>query len=326
MLYRIGNVSFKNPFFLAPLAGITDSSFRRLCREQGAALVYSEMVSAKGLYYDGKRTEELLNYYPEEEPIAYQLFGSDPGIMALTVERLSERGNSMIDVNMGCPVPKVVKNGEGSALMKDPLLAYRIVKDMVKAERVASDRLEREPKPVTVKCRLGWDKSKVNIREFALRIEDAGASALTLHARTREQMYSGKADWDAIGETKSLLSIPVIGNGDVFTGEDAVRMLRETGCDYVMIARGVLGNPWIFRRAQEVLEKRPLSAVSEDEKRDTMLRHMNMVIGEKGERRGVQEMRKHIGWYLKGSAGAADMRRKVNKAETVDDMRNIIGQ
>ncbi|GAB1475985.1 tRNA dihydrouridine synthase DusB [Bacillota bacterium] len=286
--------------------------------------MYSEMISAKGLYYDGKRTEELLNYCPEEEPVAYQIFGSDPAIMGLAVERLSTRGNAAIDVNMGCPVPKVVKNGEGSALMKDPLLAARIIKSMVEAENKEADRLGRENKPITVKCRLGWDKNSINLREFALRAEDAGASALAVHGRTREQMYGGKANWDAIGEIKLLLSIPVIGNGDVFTGEEGVKMLKETGCDFVMIARGALGNPWIFKSAQEALAGKPSSPITAEEKQDAILRHIDMVVEEKGQLRGVQEMRKHVGWYLKGLPGAAEIRRKVNNASTVKDLRDII--
>ncbi len=323
--YKIGSVVLDNPFLLAPLAGITDSPFRRLCKEQGAALVYSEMVSAKGLYYDGKRTESLLSYHSEEAPIAYQLFGSEQDIMAWAVEKLSDRGNCMIDVNMGCPVPKVAKNGEGAALMKDPDLAATVVTAMVRAESQAAERVGRQPKPITVKCRLGWDQSRINLREFALKMEDAGASALAVHARTREQMYSGKADWNSIAEIKTALSIPVIGSGDVFTGEDANRMLEETDCDFVMIARGALGNPWIFRDALCIYNGCPLpTATSAEEKAATILRHMDLQVKEKGPGRAVQEMRKHVGWYLKGTPGAAELRRKVNQAATVTDLRDVI--
>ncbi|MFA5634828.1 MAG: tRNA dihydrouridine synthase DusB [Anaerovoracaceae bacterium] len=323
--YRIGSVVLENPFLLAPLAGITDSPFRRLCKEQGAALVYSEMVSAKGLYYDGKKTESLLSYHTEEAPIAYQLFGSEPDIMAWAVEKLSDRGNCMIDVNMGCPVPKVAKNGEGAALMKDPELAVSVATAMIRSERQVAVREGRQPKPITVKCRLGWDQSRINLREFGLKMQEAGISALAVHARTREQMYSGKADWNAIAEVKAALSIPVIGSGDIFTGADANRMLEETGCDFVMIARGALGNPWIFRDALSIYNGCPLPAVAPaEEKAVTILRHMDLQVKEKGPSRAVQEMRKHVGWYLKGTPGAAELRRKVNQAATVTDLRDVI--
>lgn len=325
--YRIGSVVLENPFLLAPLAGITDSPFRQLCKEQGAALVYSEMVSAKGLYYDGKKTEDLLRYNPEETPIAYQLFGSEPDIMAWAVEKLSDRGNSIIDVNMGCPVPKVAKNGEGAALMKDPDLAVAVITSMIRAEKQAAERESRLPKPITVKCRLGWNQNRINLREFALKMEEAGASALAVHARTREQMYSGKADWNAIAEVKTLLTIPVIGSGDVFTGEDANRMLDETGCDFVMIARGALGNPWIFRDALSIYNGCPLPpTITVDEKVETILRHIDLLIKEKSESRAVQEMRKHIGWYLKGTPGAAELRRMVNRAGTVKDLHDVLNE
>jgi tRNA-dihydrouridine synthase B len=323
--YRIGNVTLASPFLLAPLAGITDSPFRRVCKEQGAALVYSEMVSAKGLYYGDKNTGKLLEFYPEESPIAYQLFGSEPDIMAWAVEKLSDRDNCMIDVNMGCPVPKVVKNGEGAALMKDPGLAYEIVSAMVRAEEQAAAKLNRPPKPVTVKCRLGWDQDRINLLEFALRMEEEGAAALAVHARTREQMYSGKADWSAIAEVKNVLSIPVIGSGDVFTAEDANRMLRETGCDFVMIARGALGNPWIFRDVLCLYEGKPLLPLSPDEKRAVILRHIEMQVAQSGERRAVLEMRKHVGWYLKGTPGAAELRRKANNSVKVEDLISVLG-
>ncbi len=321
---KIGSVTINNPFLLAPLAGITDSPFRRLCKEQGAALVYSEMVSAKGLYYDGKKTEKLLDFCPEESPIAFQLFGSEPDIMAWAAEKLSDRGNSMIDLNMGCPVPKVAKNGEGAALMKEPRLAAEIVKAVVRAEKQAAEKSGRSPKPITVKCRLGWDRSRINLREFALRMEDAGASALAVHARTREQMYSGKADWDAIAFAKTILSIPLIGNGDVFTGEDANRMLKDTGCDFVMIARGALGNPWIFRDAIAIRYGRQLPPpLSIEEKTEAILRHLDMQTAEKGTA-AAQQMRKHIGWYLKGMQGASELRRRINSAAAPEDLRAVL--
>ncbi len=317
---RIGKVEFDNPFFLAPLAGVTGSSFRQLCKEQGAALVYSEMVSAKGLYYDGRRTEELLCFSQKEVPIAYQLFGSDPDIMAWAVKKLARADNCMIDINMGCPVAKVTKNGEGAALMQNPILAAKIVESMVEAERQVAKELGRAPKPISVKCRLGWDDNNINYKEFALRMEDAGASALTLHARTREQMYSGKADWEAIANLKSRLIIPLIGNGDIYSGDDARRMLDETACDFLMIGRGALGNPWIFKDAIDGENR----LISIEEKIQMIKNHMDLLILEKGERRGLQEMRKHIGWYLKGMEGIAQLRSRINKVSTVGDIHGIL--
>jgi tRNA-dihydrouridine synthase B len=322
---KIGYVGFDNPFFLAPLAGVTDSPFRRLCKEQGAALVYSEMISAKGLYYRSSKTEELLRYDSLEKPIAYQLFGSEPEVMAFAVEKLSSRGNCMIDVNMGCPVPKVTKNNEGAALMRDVDRACKIVRCMVEAEKKMAVRLERRAKPITVKCRLGWDENSINLREFALRIEEAGASAIAIHARTREQMYAGKADWEKIAEAKSFLSIPVIGNGDVQSGEDANKMLKDTGCDFVMIARGALGNPWIFKESVQMLGCLCKAKVpTANEKKEVILKHIKLQVAEKGERRAVQEMRKHMGWYFKGMVGAADLRRRVNTAVEQKDLMVLL--
>lgn len=318
---HIGNVEIAHPFLLAPLAGVTDSAFRRICKRKGAAMVYSEMVSAKGLYYSDKNTAPLLYFSEEETPIAYQLFGSEPEIMAWAVKKLSDRRNVLIDVNMGCPVPKVVKNGEGSALMKTPEAAASVVAAMVKAEREAASETGRTPKPITVKCRIGWDHTSINGIDFALRMEEAGAAAIALHGRTRDQYYSGEADWEILTRAKERLSVPLIGSGDVFSGEDACAMLRETGCDFVMAARGALGNPWIFQEAVALWrgEEKPVRP-SEEELRECIKIHMDLVIREKGEAHAVREMRKHVGWYVKGYFGAAEIRRKINSAVSGEEV------
>jgi tRNA-dihydrouridine synthase B len=322
---RIGNVELNNPFVLAPLAGITNSTYRRICKEMGASLVYSEMVSAKALHFNDKSTERLLYFEPEEKPICYQLFGSDPEIMAWAVDSLADKENSMIDINMGCPVRKVVQNKEGSALMKTPRLAAEIVKAMVDAEKNCAKKLGRETKPITVKCRLGWDEKNINVLEFAMLMEEAGASAICVHARTREQLYSGKADWKLIEQVKKTVAIPVIGSGDIFSAEDAFRMLEFTGCDFVMIARGALGNPWIFKEAEALYRgEKPSAPPSFDEKIKMMLRHLDMLAAEKGDDLGVLEMRKHIGWYIKGMPGATEMRRKINTIVCKDKLRNLL--
>ena len=313
MALKIGDINLESPFLLAPLAGITDAPMRRICSMQGAAMVYSEMISAKGLWYRDKNTERLLYMYEDEGPVALQLFGSEPEIMSFAVAKLEERRNVILDVNMGCPVPKVVKNGEGSALLKNPELAGRIIEAMVK----------ETGKPVTAKIRMGWDESSVNAVEVAKILEQAGASAVAVHGRTREQYYTGKADWDIIREVKQAVKIPVIGNGDIFSGRDALDMIEQTGCDFVMIARGALGNPWIFAEAKALWEgKEPPKAPDAREKREMLEKHFCDLLELKGEYAAVREMRKHTGWYLKGMPGAAAMRREINQITDAQELRD----
>lgn len=314
---KIGNVVLENPFILGPMAGITDSSFRRICKDFGCSLVFSEMISSKGLYYKDEKTEQLINFTDEEKPIGFQIFGSDPEIMAFAASKLSERKNEIIDINMGCPVPKVVKNGDGSALLKDPVLVGKIVQSVVRSAG----------KPVTVKIRLGWDAESINVVEIAKIIEDSGASAVTVHCRTRDQMYSGKANWAYLQKVKAAIDIPVIGSGDVFSGEDAVRMLKETSCDGVMIARGVRGNPWIFQEAQfKSGLASDLQKPSIDERIQIMIKHLLLLVEEKGEYVAVRQMRKHIGWYLKGLSHSVDIKRCMNELKSKEEMITLLNR
>ncbi len=374
---NIGNVRLANPFLLAPLAGVTDAPFRRICGEMGAGLVYSEMVSAKGLWYKDKNTDRLLEILDGEAPVAYQIFGHEPEIMAEAVHMLNERKHVLLDINMGCPVPKIVRNGEGSALMRDPDLAQRVVEAAVSAST----------KPVTVKIRAGWNDAEKNAVEVARAIEAGGASAVAVHGRTREQFYSGNADWNIIAAVKDAVRIPVIGNGDVSDVTAAYRMMQETDCDFVMIGRGALGNPWIFESlarawtagafdalrpeaqgseanqqgavgAQPAVQDTDLSrqggsrnaagaqpagaavkvqqpgaaadpalyncAPSKEQKIAMMLRHFDDVYAHKGEYTAVREMRKHVGWYLKGIPGAAAFRGRVNQINDAAALRAAI--
>ena len=313
--FKIGNVGLSSPFLLAPLAGITDGPFRRLCREAGAALVYSEMVSAKGLWYKDKNTGKLLEILEGESPVAYQLFGHEPEIMAFAARELDGCGNVIFDINMGCPVPKIVKNGEGSALMKNPDLAHDVVAAAVK----------NTSKPVTVKIRAGWDTNSINAVEMAHAVSAAGAAAIAVHGRTREQYYTGKADWSVIAAVKRAVDIPVIGNGDVTDAQSGLRMMEETGCDFVMIGRGALGNPWIFSELNAAWRGEPLpSPPTKEEKKQMMLRHFNDVLDLKGEYVAVREMRKHVGWYLKGVPGAAAFRGRINQISSAEELRRAI--
>lgn len=294
---KIGNVELENIYILGPMAGVTDLPFRLLCREQGAGLLCMEMVSAKAILYNNRNTEQLLTIHPDEKPVSLQLFGSDPKIMSEMAKRIEERPFAILDINMGCPVPKVVRNGEGSALMKNPKLVYEIVSAVVKAIE----------KPVTVKIRKGFDDEHVNAVEIAKIIEEAGAAAVAVHGRTREQYYSGTADWDIIRQVKEAVSIPVIGNGDVTSPQKAEALLQQTGCDGVMIARGAEGNPWIFSEmtAYEQTGKIPPRPDME-ELREMMLRHARLQLEYKGDYLGIREMRKHVAWYTKGVPALPD--------------------
>ena len=312
---KIGNVELENRYILGPMAGVTDLPFRLLCKEQGAGLLCMEMVSAKAIYYNNRNTESLLEIHPDETPVSLQLFGSDPKIMSEMAKRIEERPFAILDVNMGCPVPKVVRNGEGSALMKEPKLVYEIVSALVKAI----------DKPVTVKIRKGFDDDHVNAVEIAKIIEEAGAAAVVVHGRTREQYYSGKADWDIIRQVKEAVSIPVIGNGDVTSPQKADELVRRTGCDGIMIARGAEGNPWIFSemiRWEETGELPPRP--DKDEIREMMLKHARLQLEYKGEFCGIREMRKHVAWYTKGLKGAARLREKVNAVESLEELENLL--
>ena len=315
MTMKIGNVELENNIFLAPMAGVTDLPFRLLCKEQGCGLVYTEMVSAKALSYKNKKTESLMQSHPDERPSAVQLFGSDPEILAETAKTVSQLPIDIIDVNMGCPAPKIVKNGEGSALMKSPKLVGEIVKAISEAQ----------PKPVTIKIRAGFDADHINAVEIAKAAEENGAAAVAVHGRTREQFYSGNADYDVIKAVKEALSIPVIGNGDVFDPISAKRLLDYTGCDAIMVGRGAQGNPWIFSRILHYLETGEiLTEPTPAEKGRMALRHGKMLIDYNGEYIGVREMRKHVTWYSKGLKGAARIRNMVNRAESFSDLERII--
>ena len=311
----IGNVELPNRYVLAPMAGVTDLPFRLLCKEQGAGLLCMEMISAKALRYKNKNTKALLAIDPREYPVSLQLFGEDPDIISEQAKRIEELPFQILDINMGCPVPKVVRNGEGSALMKDPKRIYDIVYKTARAIK----------KPVTIKIRKGFDDTCINAPEIAKVAEEAGAAAIAVHGRTREQYYSGNADWEIIRKVKEAVKIPVIGNGDVTSGQKALDMFEQTGCDGVMIARGAQGNPWIF---SEMIEHertgRIPSRPTNEEIRKMMLRHAKLQLQYKGEYLGIREMRKHVAWYTKGLPGSAKLREEINRVESYAELEDLL--
>ena len=332
-MLKIGNAELKHGIMLAPMAGATDYAFRKVCRSFGAEYLISEMVCAKALCYEQKikksltaspsKTAPLAAILDGELPMAIQIFGSEPEFMAEAARMIAEnnyRGTtslftpSAIDINMGCPVNKVVSNGEGSALLKNPKLAGEIVEAVVKAVDI----------PVTVKIRTGWDSNSINCVEMAKRLEASGASLICVHGRTREQQYAPYADWTQIARVKEAVNVPVVGNGDIFSPNDALKMINQTGCDGVMIGRGALGNPWIFENLINLFEGRVEREISVNEVVDTALWHLNLMIQSKGERAGIAESRKHLGWYMKGIRGASELRNRINSAESLEELTAIL--
>jgi len=307
---KIGNVKIENKLFLAPMAGVTDAAFRAVCAQFGYGLAYTEMVSAKALMYKDKKTYGLLIKADEEPEPAVQIFGSDTDAIKYAVEFLNKTGTLLIDINIGCPAPKIVKNGEGSALMKDPEKASGIIKAAVSVSE----------KPVTVKIRSGWSKDTINAVEFALVAQQSGAAAVAVHPRTRDMYYSGKADWDIVRAVKEELDIPVIGGGDIFSAADAVRMMDKTKCDAVMVARGATGNPWIFRDFFDIKEGNDIRKVSIEEKKAMILKHMELLVKYKGERRAILEIRKHAAWYSKGEYNASRFKNRVFTCENIGEI------
>lgn len=312
---KIREILQENPVVAAPMAGVSDRPSRLIAREYGCGLIYTEMISAKALTYRNQKTYLLMNMKGEQQPVNMQIFGSEPDVMAEGARIMQACGAQIIDINMGCPVPKVVNNGEGSALMRNPELAAEIVSAMVKAVDV----------PVTVKFRKGWDDASVNAVEFARRMEAAGASAIAVHGRTRMQYYSGKADWNIIGQVKEAVTVPVIGNGDIFVPEDGKAMLEQTNCDGIMLGRGALGRPWLYRQMTEYLRTGGYEGEPTlEQRRQVITHHAQLICEEKGERVAMKEMRKHIAWYYKGLPGAARMRDAINTVATMEDLEHLL--
>ncbi len=317
MKLKIGSVTLENNLILAPMAGVTDLPFRLLCKEQGAGLICTEMVSAKAIHFKNKNTESLMEIHDRERPVSLQLFGSEPDLMAEIARQIEPRNFDILDINMGCPVPKVVNNGEGSALMKNPKLVHEIIYKVSRAVK----------KPLTVKIRKGFTEDSINAVEIAKIAENAGAVAVAVHGRTREQYYSGKADWDIIRQVKEAVSIPVIGNGDVDSPQKAEELVKETGCDGIMIGRAVRGNPWLFSRIlhyQETGEVLPKPGI--EEIREMMLRHARLQLEYKGEYTGMREMRKHVAWYTAGMPHSAAIRRLVNEVESYEQLEELVSR
>ncbi len=322
---KIGNIILENNVLLAPMAGITDITFRTICKGFGAGLVYTEMVSAKGLYYRDVKTEQLMKTNKENRPVGLQLFGSDPEIMSYVVENyINDREDiDLIDINMGCPAPKIVKSGDGCSLMKNPELAGKIVSKIKKISK----------KPVTAKIRSGWDSNNINACEFAKVLEYNGADLITVHGRTREQFYTGKADYNIIKEVKKNLKIPVVGNGDIFTPSDGVKMIKETNCDGIMIGRGILGNPWLISNILRTLSNEyntdincinDIYEVTPKDKIEMLKRHVTMLSSELDEKIAIMEMRKHAGWYIKGMKNSSEIRNRINKMINADELFELL--
>jgi nifR3 family TIM-barrel protein len=313
-MIKIGNIQFKSKLFLAPMAGVTDAPFRTICSEYGYGLAYTEMISAKALMYKDKKTIGLMAKAEEEPEPAVQIFGSDCEAIKYAADFLSSTNTPLIDINMGCPAPKIVRNGEGSALMKDIETAQRVIRAAV----------ENTDKPITVKIRSGWNKNSINAVEFALMAQECGVKAVSVHPRTRDMYYSGKADWSVIKDVKENLEIPVIGGGDIFHAEDALEMMETAGCDAVMVARGAMGNPWIFRSYNNLLGGKPIPAIDIEERIDTIRKHFELMIKYKGEHIAVLEMRKHAAWYMKGVPGSSEFKRQVNACKSIKQLEELL--